>query len=57
MEVKVELQRAGATVVVAGEAEVGGALAEAVTAEERQDGGKPVEQRDAIRMSLYGADV
>jgi CPA2 family monovalent cation:H+ antiporter-2 len=50
-----ELQRAGANVVAAGEAEVGVALAEAVTAGEPQDDGKAVEQRDAIRRRLYGA--
>jgi monovalent cation:H+ antiporter-2, CPA2 family len=49
-----ELQRAGADVVAAGEAEVGVALAEAVTAEDLQDVGKAVEQRHAIRMRLYG---
>ncbi|MFN7995767.1 MAG: cation:proton antiporter [Bryobacteraceae bacterium] len=48
-----ELQRAGANVVAAGEAEVGVALAEAVTAEEPIDVGKAVEQRDAIRRRLY----
>lgn len=48
------LQRAGANVVAAGEAEVGVALAEAVAAEELEDVGKAVEQRDAIRRRLYG---
>ncbi len=48
------LQRAGANVVAAGEAEVGVALAEAVTAEELKGVGKSVEQRDAIRRRLYG---
>lgn len=51
----IDLQRAGANVVAAGEAEVGVALAEAVTAEDLQDVGKAVEQRDAIRGRLYGA--
>ncbi len=50
-----DLQRAGADVVAAGEAEVGVALAEAVTADELHDVGKAVEQRDAIRRRLYGA--
>jgi CPA2 family monovalent cation:H+ antiporter-2 len=49
-----ELQRAGADVVAAGEAEVGVALAEAVTADELLDVDKAVEQRDAIRRRLYG---
>lgn len=51
----VELQLAGANVVAAGEAEVGVALAEAVTASELHDVAKAVEQRDAIRRRLYGA--
>jgi hypothetical protein len=41
-------------VVAAGEAEVGVALAEAVTADELLDVDKAVEQRDAIRRRLYG---
>jgi CPA2 family monovalent cation:H+ antiporter-2 len=49
------LRRAGANVVAAGEAEVGVALAEAVTAEELRDVSKAVEQRDAVRRRLYGA--
>ena len=49
-----ELQRAGANLVAAGEAEVCVALAEAVTAEELRDVCKAVEQRDAIRRRLYG---
>ncbi len=49
-----ELQRAGANVVAAGEAEVGVALAEAVTADDLSDVSKAVEQRDAIRRRLYG---
>lgn len=47
------LRRAGASVVAAGEAEVGVALAEAVTAGDGMDHGAAVEQRDAIRRSLY----
>jgi CPA2 family monovalent cation:H+ antiporter-2 len=47
------LRRAGATVVAAGEAEVGVALAEAVTADDEMDHRAAVEQRDAIRHSLY----
>jgi CPA2 family monovalent cation:H+ antiporter-2 len=50
-----DLQRAGANVVAAGEAEVGVALAEAVTAGEGRDVVAAVEQRDAIRRRLYGA--
>jgi CPA2 family monovalent cation:H+ antiporter-2 len=50
-----ELQRAGADVVAAGEAEVGVALAEAVTAGELKDLGKTAEQRDAVRRRLYGS--
>lgn len=48
-----ELRRAGATTVAAGEAEVGVALAEAVTADDRLDHGEAAEQRDSIRRSLY----
>lgn len=48
------LQRAGADVVAAGEAEVGVALAEAVTADESDDSGRALEQRRAIRRRLYG---
>jgi CPA2 family monovalent cation:H+ antiporter-2 len=47
------LRRAGAAVVVAGEAEVGVALAEAVTAEDGLDPAAAAVQRDAIRMRLY----
>lgn len=47
------LRRAGATVVAAGEAEVGVALAEAVTAADGLDHGAVTEQREAIRRSLY----
>ena len=48
------LSHAGATLVAAGEAEVGVALAEAVTAGDRLDGGAATEQREAIRRRLYG---
>ena len=47
------LQRAGADVVAAGEAEVGVALAEAVTAGDPMDLGEAAEQRRAIRSGLY----
>jgi CPA2 family monovalent cation:H+ antiporter-2 len=47
------LRRAGATVVAAGEAEVGVALAEAVTAGDKMDFGEAAEQRDAVRSHLY----
>jgi CPA2 family monovalent cation:H+ antiporter-2 len=49
------LQRAGANVVAAGEAEVGVALAEAVTAEDRMEAGEAAEQRRAIRSRLYSS--
>jgi monovalent cation:H+ antiporter-2, CPA2 family len=49
------LRRAGADVVAAGEAEVGVALAEAVTVGDQMDHGAAVEQRDAVRRQLYGA--
>lgn len=49
------LRRAGASVVAAGEAEVGVALAEAVTAGDHMDYGAAAEQREAIRRSLYDA--
>jgi CPA2 family monovalent cation:H+ antiporter-2 len=48
------LRRAGADVVAAGEAEVGVALAEAVTSGDKTDCGAVVERRDAIRDQLYG---
>jgi CPA2 family monovalent cation:H+ antiporter-2 len=48
-----DLQRAGANVVAAGEAEVGVALAEAVTGDELIDLGKAAEKRDTIRRRLY----
>jgi len=47
------LRRAGAAVVAAGEAEVGVALAEAVTAGDQMDCGAMAKQRDAIRRRLY----
>lgn len=50
------LKRAGANVVAAGEAEVGVALAEAVTAGDRTDYRAVSEQRDAIRHRLYDAE-
>ncbi|MGV8074966.1 MAG: cation:proton antiporter [Syntrophobacteraceae bacterium] len=49
------LRRAGASVVAAGEAEVGVALAEAVTPPEKTDLGVAAEQREAIRNRLYDA--
>ena len=48
-----ELQRAGANVVAAGEAEVAVALAEAVTSAEQNDVDNVIEQRHAIRRRLY----
>jgi CPA2 family monovalent cation:H+ antiporter-2 len=48
------LRRAGADVVAAGEAEVGVALAEAVTVGDQMDHGAAAEQRDAVRSQLYG---
>ena len=47
------LRRAGAAVVAAGEAEVGVALAEAVTAADPMACGDAAEHREAIRRSLY----
>ncbi|HWQ56373.1 MAG TPA: cation:proton antiporter [Bryobacteraceae bacterium] len=47
------LRRAGATVVAAGEAEVGVALAEAVIATDTTDVVEATEQRAAIRSRLY----
>jgi CPA2 family monovalent cation:H+ antiporter-2 len=49
-----ELKRAGATIVTAGEAEVGVALAEVVTAGDQMSCGIAAEHREAIRRSLYG---
>ncbi len=48
------LTRAGASVVAAGEAEVGVALAEAVSAEQGSDCGAQEAQRNAVRARLYG---
>lgn len=50
------LKRAGANVVAAGEAEVGVALAEAVTGSENVDDRALVKQRDEVRRSLYNMD-
>jgi CPA2 family monovalent cation:H+ antiporter-2 len=47
------LRRAGATVVAAGEAEVGVALAEAVTASDGMNLVEAAEHREAIRRRLY----
>ena len=47
------LRRAGAAVVAAGEAEVGVALAEAVTAADEMEHGAAAEHRDAVRSHLY----
>lgn len=51
------LRRAGADVVAAGEAEVGVALAEAVTADDQVDLDRAVEQRVEIRSRLYAASA
>ncbi len=48
------LRRAGATVVAAGEAEVGVSLVEAVTANDGLHCGAAAAQRDEIRRGLYG---
>lgn len=48
------LRQAGATVVAAGEAEVGVALAEAVTAGDPMDHGAAARQRETVRRKLYG---
>ena len=50
------LRRAGAAVVAAGEAEVGVALAEAVTGDDRMDPAATIQQRDAVRRRLYDAE-
>jgi CPA2 family monovalent cation:H+ antiporter-2 len=50
------LKQAGANVVAAGEAEVGVALAEAVTASDNSDYRAIVERRDLIRSRLYEGD-
>jgi CPA2 family monovalent cation:H+ antiporter-2 len=52
-----DLRRAGADIVAAGEAEVGVALAEAVTAGDQLDDRQSVEQRDAIRTRLYSVSA
>jgi CPA2 family monovalent cation:H+ antiporter-2 len=49
------LERAGASVVAAGEAEVGVALVEAVTAGDQLDTRAAAEQREAARRRLYAA--
>lgn len=49
------LRRAGASVVAAGEAEVGVALAEAVTMVDKMSPGVAAEHRETIRSRLYGA--
>ena len=49
------LRQAGAAVVAAGEAEVGVALAEAVTASDQMDQTAATAQREAIRLKLYAA--
>lgn len=51
------LKRAGANFIAAGEAEVGVALVEAVTASENIDHRAAVEQRDAVRRRLYDTDT
>jgi CPA2 family monovalent cation:H+ antiporter-2 len=48
------LARAGANVVAAGEAEVGVALVEAVTADDEEAAGAAAERRSAVRARLYG---
>ncbi len=48
------LYQAGANVVAAGEAEVGVALAEAVTAGDTMDVNATAKQREAVRRRLYG---
>jgi K+:H+ antiporter len=49
------LRNAGASIVAAGEAEVGVALAEAVTADDNIAPGAAIGQRTVIRSRLYGA--
>ena len=48
------LYQAGANVVAAGEAEVGVALAEAVTAGDTMAVNATAKQREAVRRRLYG---
>jgi CPA2 family monovalent cation:H+ antiporter-2 len=50
------LKRAGASVVAAGEAEVGVALAEAVTADDMARAEDQARQRHAVRGRLYGSE-
>jgi len=52
-----QLRRAGATVVAAGEAEVGVALAEAVTNGDLTDAGDATDWRLAIRHRLYNSEA
>lgn len=52
-----QLRRAGATVVAAGEAEVGVALAEAVANGDLSDASEAAEQRLAIRHRLYSSEA
>ena len=47
------LRRAGASVVAAGEAEVGVALVEAMTTDQGTEGGAQADQRVAVRARLY----
>ncbi len=47
------LRRAGANIVAVGEAEVGVALAEVVTAADQMASGEAADNREAIRRSLY----
>lgn len=51
------LKRAGASVVAAGEAEVGVALAEAVTAPDEVDESTAEERRNAVRAHLYDTPI
>lgn len=48
------LRRAGASVVAAGEAEVGVALVEAMTTDQVPNGGAQADHRNAVRARLYG---
>lgn len=49
------LRQAGATVVVAGEAEVGVALSEVITADDQMACATAAEHRESIRQMLYDA--
>jgi monovalent cation:H+ antiporter-2, CPA2 family len=51
------LKKAGANVVAAGEAEVGVALVEAVTGSDNIDDRAAMQQRDAVRRSLYNESI